>query len=448
MPIVDSLKFIEIIRDDVGVLNATPNDVLTGKIFVGKSKKIEHGNIPVINQLSNISLFAGENFIIPVGYNTTEYTIYSKSLSEQTVGNIRAEDILINKVAWSNGRKVTGTMDNNGSVSRILDNGESYTISKGYHDGTGIISTVSLSQKTSGNATENEIILGKTAWVNGVKITGTIEPITSRSVFIAPGETYTIPKGYHDGFGNISATTLASNTAGNATNADLILHKTAWVNGVKVTGTIPVIADVTYDLPMNSIYTIPEGYHSGAGRVYQSIETLTEIKVTPSHKSQTIKTAGKFMIDDIIVNAVDAMNYVDRDRNNFIASKSISSNIVVKPSGGNFVYSDTIVTIPVDNWHDNASNNLYNIVLKHNDKKLLSGNIFMYNLFTSNIEDVNKLIYKAYNWEVVITGKLNPGTSAHVIDIEVISSSNTLQNFTGFDIQINEIFTTRKFGYN
>ena len=67
MPIVDSLKFIEIIRDDVGVLNATPNDVLTGKIFVGKSKKIEHGNIPVINQLSNISLFAGENFIIPVG---------------------------------------------------------------------------------------------------------------------------------------------------------------------------------------------------------------------------------------------------------------------------------------------------------------------------------------------------------------------------------------------
>ncbi len=70
--------------------------------------------------------------------------------------------------------KRTGTMKNHGAVSAVLNSGESYSISAGYHNGGGIITTTSLASQTPGNASANKIIAGYSAYVNGVKVNGTL----------------------------------------------------------------------------------------------------------------------------------------------------------------------------------------------------------------------------------------------------------------------------------
>ena len=73
----------------------------------------------------------------------------------------------------SNGEKIDGTMPDQGAKTATLNCGGSYTIPKGYHNGSGKVTANSLSSQTSANATAKDIIKGKTAWVNGSKITGT-----------------------------------------------------------------------------------------------------------------------------------------------------------------------------------------------------------------------------------------------------------------------------------
>ena len=65
-------------------------------------------------------------------------------------------------------------MSNNGGINRTLNAGESYTIPAGYHNGTGRIDSKDLSSQTPGTATSDDILEGKTAWVNGSQITGTM----------------------------------------------------------------------------------------------------------------------------------------------------------------------------------------------------------------------------------------------------------------------------------
>ena len=64
-------------------------------------------------------------------------------------------------------------MPNKGAVTASLNCGGSYTIPEGYHNGSGKVTANSLASQTSANATAGDIISGKTAWVNGNKITGT-----------------------------------------------------------------------------------------------------------------------------------------------------------------------------------------------------------------------------------------------------------------------------------
>lgn len=69
---------------------------------------------------------------------------------------------------------VAGTMVDNGAVNRSLKCGESYTIVEGFHNGSGVISADSLASQTGANAAAGDILTGKTAWVNGIKLTGTL----------------------------------------------------------------------------------------------------------------------------------------------------------------------------------------------------------------------------------------------------------------------------------
>ena len=88
--------------------------------------------------------------------------------------NFSASDLLTGKSANdSNGEKINGTMPNKGAVTASLNCGGTYTIPAGYHNGSGKVTANSLASQTSANATAKDIISGKTAWVNGGKLTGT-----------------------------------------------------------------------------------------------------------------------------------------------------------------------------------------------------------------------------------------------------------------------------------
>ena len=85
-----------------------------------------------------------------------------------------AADILYGKTAGIGDEIVTGTMTNRGAVSQALNCGGSYTIPAGYHNGSGKVTANTLASQTSATATASQILSGKTAYVNGSKITGTI----------------------------------------------------------------------------------------------------------------------------------------------------------------------------------------------------------------------------------------------------------------------------------
>lgn len=118
------------------------------------------------------------------------------------------DDILLAKTAIVNRAKITGTIPTiNDDVITIKD-GESYTIKKGYHEGNERVETPTLKVMTPGDATAADITEGKTAWVEGVQLTGTY---------------------------NFANATSATATAGHIEQG-----KTAWVNGQLVTGNLPV----------------------------------------------------------------------------------------------------------------------------------------------------------------------------------------------------------------
>lgn len=83
-------------------------------------------------------------------------------------------DVLSTKTFYANNEKLTGTMVNNGAVTSSLNAGGSYTIPKGYHNGNGKITANSLASQTSATATAGQILSGQTAFVNGNKVTGTL----------------------------------------------------------------------------------------------------------------------------------------------------------------------------------------------------------------------------------------------------------------------------------
>ena len=86
----------------------------------------------------------------------------------------------------------------------------------------------------------------------------------------------------------------------NATAADILNTKTAYVNGNKVTGSMPNIGAVSQSLAINGTYNVPKGYHNGSGRVTQSIPTQGAKTITPNTGDQRV-TAGRYLTGDITV---------------------------------------------------------------------------------------------------------------------------------------------------
>lgn len=232
----------------------------------------------IVNQGAvSVTVQEGSTYTIPKGYHNGSgtvsgvagggnYTLQSKTatptkkqqnitpdigyygLSDVTVGAIpeayqdvssvtaAAGDVLTGKViVLADGTVTTGTMANNGAVSKTLDATTiTYTIPNGYHSGTGTVKIV-LETKTV------------TPTKSAQEITPTPGKVLSKVTVEA------IPDNYVD------------TTDGDATAAELLDGKFAYVNGVKVEGTMPnngAIAEVMDGLTTTSV-DVPAGYTSG-----------------------------------------------------------------------------------------------------------------------------------------------------------------------------------------
>lgn len=175
---------------------------------------------------------------------------------------------------------------NQGAVSVTVKEGETYTIPKGYHNGSGTVSGVAgggsynLQSKTA-TPTKKQQNVTPDAGYYGLS-----------DVTVAP-----IPDAYQD----VSSTTAAA--------GDVLTGKVyVLADGTVTTGTMPNNGTVSKTLDATTItYTIPKGYHSGTGTVTITLETKT---VTPTKSAQDITpTAGK-VLSKVTVNPIPD-NYID-----------------------------------------------------------------------------------------------------------------------------------------
>ena len=163
---------------------------------------------------------------------------------------------------------------NRGSVSAQVQEGDTYTIPAGYHDGSGTVSGV------SGGGNYNLQSKSVTPTKAQQSVTADSGYYGLSGVTVAP-----IPAAYQD---------VSSVTAG---AADVLANKIIVDDeGNVVPGTMPENGTVSRTLDAtteNQSYTIPEGHHSGSGSVGIVLETKT---ATPTTSSQNITpTAGKVL---------------------------------------------------------------------------------------------------------------------------------------------------------
>lgn len=175
---------------------------------------------------------------------------------------------------------------NQGAVSVTVKEGETYTIPKGYHNGSGTVSGVAgggnynLQSKTA-TPTKKQQNVTPDAGYYGLS-----------DVTVAP-----IPDAYQD----VSSVTAAA--------GDVLTGKVyVLADGTVTTGTMPNNGTVSKTLDATTItYTIPKGYHSGTGTVTITLETKT---VTPTKSTQDITPTSGKVLSKVTVNPIPD-NYID-----------------------------------------------------------------------------------------------------------------------------------------
>ena len=123
--------------------------------------KVSSTNSPILNANRPYEIY----------YNLSNDCFFLKA---SATGTTSADKVLAGETfSTENDTDLVGTMPNKGAVTSSLNCGGSYTIPAGYHNGSGRVTANSLASQTQANATAENIIKDKTAWVNGSKIIGT-----------------------------------------------------------------------------------------------------------------------------------------------------------------------------------------------------------------------------------------------------------------------------------
>ena len=190
---------------------------------------------------------------------------------------------------------------NNGAVDISVQEGESYTIPKGYHNGAGVVKGVA----GGGNYTLQQ---------------KTVTPTKSQQS-ITPDQGYyglsgVTVKAIPENFQDVSATTAAAADV-LATKVFIAADGTTTTGTMSNNGAVSKTLDATTD---NQSYTIPAGYHNGNGKVTIVLEEKT---ATPTTTTQNITpTAGK-VLSKVTVSAIPAI-YGDATEADAVAANILS----------------------------------------------------------------------------------------------------------------------------
>ena len=177
---------------------------------------------------------------------------------------------------------------NQGAVSATVQEGDTYTIPAGYHNGSGTVSGVS----GGGNYTLQ---------AKSVTPTKSQQSVTADNGYYGlSGVTVAaIPEAYQD----VSSVTAAA--------GDVLATKTFVTSSGTVTaGTMTNNGAVSKSLDAttgNQSYTVPSGYHNGSGTVSITLETKS---ATPTTASQDITPTSGKVLSKVTVAAIPA-KYAD-----------------------------------------------------------------------------------------------------------------------------------------
>ena len=197
----------------------------------GGSYSLQSKSVTPIKKQQSITADAGY-------YGLSDVTVGAIPDVYQDVSSVTAEagNVLTGKIfVTSNGAVLSGTMPNNGSVSKTLDGTTiTYTIPAGYHSGSGTVK-ISLETKTVTPTKTSQVIKASSGKVLSQV---TVDPIPD----------------------NFIDTTDADATAGN-----ILDGKYAYINGVKVEGSMPNNGafNKTMDGLTKTSISIPAGYTTG-----------------------------------------------------------------------------------------------------------------------------------------------------------------------------------------
>lgn len=175
---------------------------------------------------------------------------------------------------------------NQGAISVTVQEGQTYTIPAGYHNGAGTVSGV----KGGGNYSLQE---------KSVTPTKKQQAVSSDEGFYGLSSVVVgaIPEAYQD-------VTAVTTTAGDVLTGKIYVA----ADGQVITGTMANNGTTNKTLDVTTVsFTIPKGYHSGSGKVTITLEEKT---VTPTKSTQTVTPTGGKVLSKVTVNPIPD-NYQD-----------------------------------------------------------------------------------------------------------------------------------------
>ena len=238
---------------------------------------------------------------------------------------------------------------NRGAVQATVQEGDTYTIPAGYHNGSGTVSGVS----GGGNYT----LQSKNATP-----TKSQQSITPDNGYYGLSDVTVaaIPEAYQD----VTGVT--------ATSSDVLSPK-VFVDalGTTVAGTMQNLGAVSRTLDAttgNQSYTIPAGYHNGSGSVSITLETKS---ATPTTTSQDITPTSGKVLSKVTVAAIPSQ-YKDVSGVTATAGDVLAGAIFVNSSGAevegtiptndstDITVSGATITVPAGYYATNASTTISN----------------------------------------------------------------------------------------